>query len=242
MATILRINKGLLYSIRLKIALAYLALIAVGFFALYYFIISFYEQVEITNKKDSFRRYAMEISQSISTDYNSTDPDIRMNVGYSIQELETDIRTEQGGEAARILVLDYNGIVRYDSHNDLSFLQLNLFKDYPVVRDVLTGQNKDMEPTELYIDSANTGEKKRVLYAYASITNAESAITGMVILVTSLSDIEARLQNINRTFIYYFLVISFLVLAISLLVSGTITRPIQAAACRYSQDGPGATQ
>ena len=66
-----------------------------------------------------------------------------------------------------------------------------------------------------------------MLYAYAPITNAESAITGMVILCTSLSDIETRRENINRTFIYYFLVISFLVLATSLLVSGTITRPIK---------------
>ena len=105
-------------------------------------------------------------------------------------------------------------------------MQRNLFKDFPVVREVLSGQ--DMPPSVLYIDDTiNHGEKKRVLYAYARIVNDEGAITGMVIISTLLSDIDARLQNINRTFIYYFLVISFLVLAMSLLVSGTITRPIK---------------
>lgn len=211
--------------------MAYLALIAVGFFALHYFIIRAYEDAELSNKVDSFQRYAMEVAQDISPDFNSTNPDIRMNVGYSIQELSDSIRAEQGGQATRILVLDYSGIVQNDSINDFSdqaFLQRNLFKEYPVVRDVLTGQDRDPEPTDLYIDdTVNVGEKKWVLYAYAPITNAESAITGMVIISTSLSDIEARLQNISRTFIYYFLVISFLVLAISLLVTGTITRPIK---------------
>lgn len=209
--------------------MAYLALIAVGFFALHFFITRAYEDAELSNKADSFRRYAMEVAQSISTDFNSANPDIRMNVGYSIQEQSKSIRAEQGGQATRILVLDYSGIVQNDSNNDFSdqaFLQRNLFKDFPVVRDVLTGQ-PDIDPTILYIDSANTGEKKRVLYAYAPINNAEGAITGMVIISTSLSDIEARLQNISRTFIYYFLVISFLVLAISLLLTGTITRPIK---------------
>ena len=209
--------------------MAYLALIAVGFFALHYFIIRAYEDAELSNKSDSFRRYAMETAQLISTDFNSTNPDIRMNVDYSIQEQSKSIRAEQEGQATRILVLDYSGIVQNDSNNDFSdqaFLQRNLFKEFPVVRDVLTGQ-PDVDPTILYIDSANTGEKKRVLYAYAPINNAEGAITGMVIISTSLSDIEARLQNISRTFVYYFLVISFLVLAISLLVSGTITKPIK---------------
>ena len=229
MATILRINRGILYSVRIKIALAYLALIAVGFFALHYFIIRSYEQVELSNKEDSFRRYAMEVAQYISADFNSNDPDIRMNVGYIIQERGKSIRLEQGGQATRILVADYNGIVQNDSYNDLSeqsFQLRNLFKDYPIIRDVLTGQDRDPDPSVLYIDAAN-GEKKWVLYAYAPITNAEGAITGMVIISTSLSDIEARLQNISRTFIYYFLVISFLVLAISLLLTGTITRPIK---------------
>ena len=231
MATILRINKEILYSIRLKIALSYLALIAVGFFSLLYFITRYYEDVELSNKEDSFRRYAVEVAQGISNDYNSADPDIRANVGYRIQKLSEDIRTEQGGQSTRILVLDYSGIVRYESNNDLSteqaILQRNLW-DYPVVRNVLTGLDRGPDPTVLYIDDAdNIGEKQRVLYAYAPITNAESAITGMVILCTSLSDIETRRENINRTFIYYFLVISFLVLATSLLVSGTITRPIK---------------
>jgi len=210
--------------------LAYLALIAVGFFALHYFIIRAYEDVELSNKEDSFRRYAIEVAQLISADFNSTNPDIRMNVGYRIQELSESIRTEQSGQATRILVSDYNGIVRYESYNDTSteqaFLQRNLW-EFPVVRDVLTGQDREPEPTVLYIDSATGGEKKRVLYSYAPIFNEESAITGMVIISTSLSDIEARLQNISRTFIYYFLVISFLVLATSLLVSETITRPIK---------------
>lgn len=208
--------------------MAYLALIAVGFFTLHYFIIRSYEDLELSSKRDSFSRYAKEVAQYISTDYNSDDPNIRANVGYSIQELGKSIRTEQGGQPTRILVVDYNGIVQKDSYTDLSehaLLQRNLFKDYPVVRDVLMGM--DREPSVLYIDDVDTGEKKRVLYAYAPITNTEGAITGMVIISTLLSDIDERLQNINRTFIYYFTVISFLVLAISVMISGTITRPIK---------------
>ena len=165
LATILRINKEILYSIRLKIALSYLALIAVGFFSLLYFITRYYEDVELSNKEDSFRRYAVEVAQGISNDYNSADPDIRANVGYRIQKLSEDIRTEQGGQSTRILVLDYSGIVRYESNNDLSteqaILQRNLW-DYPVVRNVLTGLDRGPDPTVLYIDDAdNIGEKQR---------------------------------------------------------------------------------
>ena len=83
--------------------MAYLALIAVGFFALHYFITRSYEGVELSNKIDSFSRYAVEAAQNISEDYNSTDPDIRVNVTYSIQERSKAIRTEQGGQATRIL-------------------------------------------------------------------------------------------------------------------------------------------
>lgn len=184
----------------------------------------------MTNKRDSFHRYAMETAQYISTDFNSSDPNIRMNVAYSIQELAKDYRASEGGQATRILVLDYNGIVQYDSNIDLSeqaFLQRNLYKDYPVVRNVLSGLVRDPDPNVLYIETGQPPERKWVLYAYAPVINAESAITGMVIISTLLSDVEESMQNINRNFIYYFVAISLLVLVLSLLVSETITRPIK---------------
>lgn len=223
LATILQINNRFLFSIRLKIAAAYLSVIAVGFFALLFFVMRNYEQVELANKTENFRRYALETAEYISSDYNNTDANIRMNVAYRIQEQGKSIKASEDGQPARILVLDYNGIVQYDSYNDLSeqaLLQRNLF-DYPAVRNVLTGT--EMDPTVLY----NKSEDWWRLYSYAAVTNSESAITGMVIISTSLSDVEARLQSINRNLIYYFLVISFCVLALSILVSETITRPIQ---------------
>lgn len=228
MAIISQTSRGFWHSIRFKIAFAYLTLIAVGFFALHYFIIHVYEQVELANKRESFRRYAMETAQYISADFNSSDPDIRMNVAYSIQKQGETIKTEEGGQSARILVLDYNGIVQYDSYNDLSeqaLLQRNLYKDYPVVRKVLSGL--EIDPNVLYIESGQPPVKEWVMYAYAPVTNPESANTGMVIISTSLSDVEESMQNINRNFIYYFIAISFLVLVLSLLISETITRPIK---------------
>lgn len=86
-------------------------------------------------------------------------------------------------------------------------------------------EGEDVDPTPLYIDTFS--DQKWVMYAYAPITHELHGIIGMVILSTSLSDVDEMLSTISSMLNRYLLIILLCVAIISFLIAGYITQPIK---------------
>jgi two-component system OmpR family sensor kinase len=221
------INKKTFQSLRWRIAIAYLILIGIGFVVINLTILKLFENRQIYDKKERFRAYAVQVAQVISKDYSSADTVIKENIIFTISQIGEDIMYREGGQPTRILVLDSNGIVDFDSYNDLSengFLKRNLRNEFPIIDDLLMG--KDLDPTVLYIGDRLMGQKW-VMYSYSPIIYGSEKITGAVILSTSLSDIGEILEAIRTMLFRSSLLIVVFVILVSFGISAYITRPIK---------------
>ena len=221
------INKKTFQSLRWRIAIAYLILIGIGFVVINLTILKLFENRQIYDKKERFRAYAVQVAQVISKDYSSADTVIKENIIFTISQIGEDIMYREGGQPTRILVLDSNGIVDFDSYNDLSengFLKRNLRNEFPIIDDLLMG--KDLDPTVLYIGDRLMGQKW-VMYSYSPIIYDSEKITGAVILSTSLSDIGEILEAIRTMLFRSSLLIVVFVILVSFGISAYITRPIK---------------
>jgi signal transduction histidine kinase len=223
---LLKNNIKFFSSLRFKIAFTYLLVIGIGFVVANASIIKIFELREVNEKKERFHAYAIQVAQAISNNYASTDVNIKADIIYTIEELGNEISYQEGRQPTRILVLDRSGIVEFDSYNDLGpngFLRRNLAKQFPIIERVLEGE--DVDPTPLYIDTFS--DQKWVMYAYAPITHELHGIIGMVILSTSLSDVDEMLSTISSMLNRYLLIILLCVAIISFLIAGYITQPIK---------------
>ncbi len=222
------INKTLFSSFRWQIVLTYLLIIVVGFTITNISVLDILGTYMINGKKETYRLYANWIAQVISYDYASGDPDILAGIGYDIQDFGEEIFNKER-ESTRILVLNKNGVVDYDSYNIIrgpdSLLKQNLAKDFPEVNLVLSGES--VEPRELYIKPQNSNESMLVLYTYAPIQHERYGIIGMVIISTSLSGIEQTLNEVKAKLGTYSIVVAIAIIITSYLASGFITRPIK---------------
>lgn len=214
-------------SLRWKIAFTYLLVIGIGFVVANISIIRIFEMREINEKQERFRAYAIQTAQTICNKFASNDVNVKADVIYDIEELGNEISYQEGRQPTRILVLNSNGVVEFDSYNDLSphgFIRRNLAKQFPIIKRVLEGE--DVQPTPLYITTA-TGEQKWVMYAYAPITHQRYGTIGMVIISTSLSDVDEMLNTISYMLNRYLVIILICVAIISFLIAGYITHPIK---------------
>jgi len=223
----LSINRKIFSSLRWRISFAYLILIGLGFMVTNLSVLKIYENRQLYEKQERFRAYAVQVAQVIAKDYASLDADIKGNVIFTIEEIGNDIMYREGGQPTRILVLDKNGIVDFDSYNDLSehgFLRRNLRNEYPIIDDLLQGKNID--PTPLFIGNGLT-KQKWVLYSYAPIAYENQEIIGAVILSTSLSDVGEILEAMRSMLFRSSLIIIIVVIIVSFGISAYITRPIK---------------
>lgn len=190
-------------------------------------ILRVFENKQIYEKQERFRAYAVQVAQVISPNYASSNSDIKANVMSDIEQQGEDIMYREGGQSTRILVIDENGIVDFDSYNDLSehgFLRRNLRDEYAIIDDILAG--KDVDPTNLYIGEPLSAQKW-VMYSYSPIIYENQEVIGAVILSTSLSDIGELLQAIRVMLYRSSLVILIFVIFTSFGISFYITKPIK---------------
>jgi signal transduction histidine kinase len=223
----LSINRKIFSSLRWRISFAYLILIGIGFLVTNISILKAFENRQLYEKQERFRAYALQVAQVIGKDYASPDADIKANVVFTIEEIGDDIMYREGGQPTRILVLDKNGIVDFDSYNDLSeygFLRRNLRNEYPIIDELLQGKNID--PTPLFIGDL-LSHQKWVMYSYAPIVSENQEIIGAVILSTSLSDIGEILQAMQSMLFRSSIIIIVVVILVSFGISAYITRPIK---------------
>ncbi|NLX69486.1 MAG: cell wall metabolism sensor histidine kinase WalK [Clostridiales bacterium] len=221
-------NRNFVPSFRWQIVITYLLIIVVGFIITNVSVLNILGRYMINSKKETFRLYANWIAQIISYDYASGDPDILSGIGYDIQDFGEEIFNKER-ESTRILVLNKNGVVDYDSYNIISgpdsLLKQNLSKNFPEVVHVLNGES--VEPRELYIRPGNSSDSKLVLYSYAPIQHEKHGIIGMVIISTSLSGIEQMLNEVKTRMGTYSITVAVLIILTSYLASGFITQPIK---------------
>ena len=190
-------------------------------------ILKAFENRQLYEKQERFRAYAVQVAQVIARNYSSPNAEIKANVIFDIEEIGQDIMYQEGGQPTRILVLDENGIVDFDSYNDLSdhgFLRRNLRDEYPIIDELLAG--KVIDPTDLYIED-RSDEQKWVMYSYSPITYEDQRIIGAVILSTSLSDIGEILQAIRGMLFRSSLIIITFIIIVSFGISAYVTRPIK---------------
>ncbi|NLJ41035.1 MAG: HAMP domain-containing protein, partial [Clostridiales bacterium] len=221
------INKRFFTSLRWRIAFAYLILIGVGFAVTNLTILRIFENRQVHEKQERFKAYAVQTAQVIAKRYSSPDTDIKSGVIFDIEEISEDITYREGGQPTRVLILDSNGVVDFDSYNDLSesgFLRRNLKNEYPIIEDVLAG--KDVTPTSLFIENGSSQEKW-VMYSFSPITYESQKIIGAVILSTSLEDIGTILQAIRNMLYRSSLIIILSVILTSFGLSAYIARPIK---------------
>ncbi|NLI61737.1 MAG: hypothetical protein GX375_09985, partial [Clostridiales bacterium] len=135
-------NRNNFSSLRWRISFAYLILIGIGFVVTNLSILKAFENRQLYEKQERFRAYAVQVAQVIARNYSSPNAEIKANVIFDIEEIGQDIMYQEGGQPTRILVLDENGIVDFDSYNDLSdhgFLRRNLRDEYPIIDELLAG-------------------------------------------------------------------------------------------------------
>ncbi len=176
----------------------------------------------IDSKKVAYQKYAIQVAQIITSGFHERDP----NVVYEIVDLGEEIVVKEG-ESTRILLLNANSVVEYDSYVGTvdTLLRRNLRQDLPEVLFVLRG---DFVPArDLFIQVGTPPVFRRVLYAYAPIIHYSEGIIGMVVISSSLDGVDAVLSEIRRMLNLYSAIISISIILISFILSGFITQPIK---------------
>ncbi|HZK33878.1 MAG TPA: HAMP domain-containing sensor histidine kinase [Bacillota bacterium] len=214
------INKRIFSSLRWKIAVAYLIVIGVGFLVIDFSIMHILERDYISDKSVAFQKYSIQTSQTIANSYYDKDP----NVFFEIQALGDEYARIEGG-STRILILNKDGVVDYDSYRSTSLLRRDLTQDYPELVAVLNGEF--VEARDQYIQSGDPPQRKRVMYSYAPIMHYSEGVIGMVLMSTSLDSIEKLLFDISRMLTVYSTVVIMAIILISIAISGFITHPIK---------------
>lgn len=221
-------NRNFFLSLRWQIVITYLIIILIGFTFIGISVLDILGRYMIDNKKNAFRLYANWVAQAVSYGYASGDPDILASIVYDLQALGEEIFNKEL-EATRILILNKNGVVDYDSYNIVygpdSLLKQDLSQFFPEVKAVLAGES--VEPKEVYIRPENSRDAKLVLYTYAPIQHEKQGIIGMVIISTSLSRIERMLSEVKTKVSIYLIVTSAIIIIASYMISGFITQPIK---------------
>lgn len=198
-------------------------IIGLGFLIINISIMEIFEKDMIKGKKVALQKYAIEIAQTMSNMYYNGDPDVI----FDIQELGDEV-TRKEGEFTRVLVLNNKGVVDYDSYNVVgagSLLKRNLINHIPEVETILKGDQVD--PQDRYIPGDRPNTLKRVMYTYAPIIHDRGGIIGVVLMSSSLSNIEDLLSRIRNMLNLYSAVISVCIIIISFVISSFITQPIK---------------
>lgn len=227
-AIILPTNRPIFSSYRWQVAFTYLVVIVVAFIAINISILEILDGNLLSRRKDVFRLYANWIAQTIVYNYASDDPDVFANVVIDIQNMGEQIYTREQ-ESTRILVLNENGVVDFDSYNILtgpdSLLRRNLLNDFPEIAVLLEGGFA--EPRDLYIFHDEERFPSRILYSYAPVHHELQGVIGVVVISTSLSGLQELTADVRNRLTAFSTIVGIMIFIASSLLSGYITRPIK---------------
>jgi len=227
-AIILPTNRPIFSSYRWQVAFTYLVVIVVAFIAINISILEILDGNLLDRRKDVFRLYANWVAQTIVYNYASDDPEVFANVAFDVQNMGEQIYTREQ-ESTRILVLNENGVVDFDSYNILtgpdSLLRRNLLNDFPEISVLLEGSF--IEPKDLYVYHNEQRYPSRILYSFAPIHHELHGIIGVVIISTSLSGLQELILDVRNRLATFSFIVGIMIFIASSLLSGYITRPIK---------------
>jgi len=205
-----------------------MVVIVIAFIAINISILEILDANLLERRKNVFRLNANWVAQSIVHNYASDDPEIVANVAIDIEHLSNQIYTREQ-EPTRILVLNNQGVVDFDSYNVLSgedsLLRRNLIDEFPEISTLLMGGS--VEPRDFYVFQERENEPIRVLYAYAPIQHEIEGVIGVVIISTSLVSLQELIIDVRNRLATFSIVVAGVILAASTILSGYITRPIK---------------
>jgi len=139
--------------------------------------------------------------------------------GYVSQNQDYDIKkilaNQQISSDCRVLILDLNARVTYDSNNDVMVGKYMLASS---VLDAINGNNS--------VEQGKDGDGELILSAAVPVANNKN-VSGVIYYQVLASDLSEFIKQINLTMFMLTLIVSILVGIVSFIMSGLITQPIR---------------
>lgn len=217
MATISPINRGLFSSIRFRIALAYLSLLALVLVFVAFSVSSIVQDFLIGQRVSEQEKIADDIAVTIAPNYANAN---------AVAVYDTIVRygQELGG---RILVLDTDGVVQADSFSLLNGVRLRQ-EEIEAVRTGSRGSAHGLHKLEAS-DSQSQGAAAGSTYVmyYASSIVYDGNMLGVLVMSVPVQDIVNQVRATSARLTPVFIVTCLVVLIVSFAISKVITRPIE---------------
>ena len=211
--------KTSLYSIRWKILIAYLLIIAIAFIVVAVSLIQLVGDYLFRQQANDDQRVAQNISDALTADFHARNAE-----GLYSGACEY---AEDG--MSRVLVLDRYGVVQTDTENALNGTRFANAEAAEVLSGAPEASNIYAADEESYGD---IGIFKRLFGpalktgVYASAIEDAGAVVGAVIYISNAQDIYDGLSDIQSRITVWLLLIAAIAIVLSMFVVRTITRPI----------------
>ena len=221
MGTILRIRiKNLLSSIRFQVVVALLLVVGIAFIAVGSTLLGMAGDYLFEELDSSNRLFVRRLSDQLSPLDPGKDRSLVQELLISAGE---DIR-------GRMLLLDGAGNVLFDTAGQLIGSNLSCTETEAVLlggKPVASGVH-DEKGVKVNLQFFFSGSRAEGLYGYWSAAVArESNVTGAVLLIAPIRDMMSNLDQLQRQVMLIFAAVALVVLAVSLIFTTLITKPVK---------------
>ena len=199
--------------------IAYLLIIAVAFTVVAVSLVRLVGDYLFNQQMKDDQRVAQNIAAALADDFCARDAQAVYRAAVSYVE----------GEAARILVLDRQGVVQVDTDSTLNGAKF----ENPEAQAVLGGQElagniyRDRDGASKWLDRLNMMRAgNRMTGVYAAAIHQGNQTEGAVVYISQAQEIYRGLTAIRGKIILWLGLIAAVALVLSMFVSRTVTRPI----------------
>lgn len=225
MVIILQIN-SIFSSIRWKIVLTYLVIIAVAFSFVNISVTRVLEKFLVDQRIKAQQKIVDNLAIQTAPYLESSDAEILLQI----------VTKSQQGLNGRILILNYDGVVQVDGFSELNGTRLA----YREVQDIVSGikdssygyhhLDKPLSTPESATKSTafqykNQTKKMWVVY-YTSVITYNTQRIGLLMLSVPVQDVMDQIGEISYRLTMFSLIVGFLITFLSFIISGLITKPI----------------
>jgi two-component system OmpR family sensor kinase len=208
----IKLPENLLYSIRTKIIVAFLLLMAVTFGAISFsvsrIIGTYLVEQQVETQLYTAEQVAVEAAPYLSV-ANSD----------QLYKICAERAQEYGG---RLLILDNNGVVQVESFSQINGYQLSHME----VQEILSGAATSYGFHRVGEDGNEEGQDIWAVYACCAITS-DSQTIGVLVFVSSLQEVVARMNSLESRTVMTFLLVSLLAVIVGVVLSSRVLRPVR---------------
>jgi two-component system OmpR family sensor kinase len=208
----IKIPDKLLYSFRTKIIVALLLVMAVTFgvisFSVSRIIGTYLVEQQVETQLQIAEQVAVEAAPYLSV-ANSD----------QLYTICAERAQEYGG---RLLVLDNSGVVQVESFSQINGYQLT----HKEVGEILAGAASSYGFHKVSGTGEESGQEIWAVYACSAITSDAQTI-GVLVFVSSLQDVVARMTELENRTVMTFLLVTLLAIVIGVFLSSLVSRPVR---------------